>query len=160
MIFQWTEYKDADAALVDSWLDDYAVNETGLDEGWQTFYDYWTKENVDSAVENFCYIISKNNKPFSVIFLAVIEKQELLISEFIVSPTERGKGYGSAVLKELLLNCREMINANISVAKTVIYPSNIPSKKAFEKAGFKLYSVHPDGDATEYEFHFAGEYND
>ena len=36
------------------------------------------------------------------------------------------------------------------IADAVIFPSNKASQKAFEKAGFKYETIHPDGDAMYY----------
>ncbi len=148
--FEWTSYTNTHAELVDSWLDKDAVRKTGIEDGWQSFYDYWTKECPNVAGKSFCYIISKSGVPFGVMFLATIG-DTLLISEFIVAPKMRGKGYGAAVIADLVANCESLSDKKISTVHAVIYPSNIPSQKAFEKAGFIHTSTHPDGDAFNYE---------
>ncbi len=152
MRFNWAEYENSYARLVDSWLDESAVKSTGLDDGWQNFYDYWTEENkkYDNCT-GLCFLISENNIPFAVIYLG-INGEEMIISEFVVSPDKRGMGYGSDVLSELLANTKELLGKSFSAAEAVIYPDNIASKKAFEKVGFKLVSVHPDGDAINYKY--------
>ena len=74
------------------------------------------------------------------------------IQEFIVSPSYRGKGYGTAILNELLLCSNNIIGQDISFAEAVIYPDNIASQKAFQKAGFVYTNAHPDGDAWYYQY--------
>ncbi len=98
-----------------------------------------------------CFLISHEDNPFAVMYIGVIGN-EITISEYIVSPDKRGKGYGTAALKELLNNVTQLLNLNVSLATAVIYPNNIASIKAFEKAGFVLASKHPDGDALNYEY--------
>ncbi len=151
MQFEWRIYRDEDAVIVDSWLDDYAIRKTGLDNGWQNFYNYWTKENPDDNAKDYCFIISESNEPFAIIFAAVIGA-ELIISEFIVAPKKRSKGSGTAIISELMENSSQLLGIEITSAQTVIYPSNIASQRAFEKAGFMLVSQSPDGDALNYKY--------
>ncbi len=150
MRFKWEHYQNTHETLVDSWLDDVAVNFTGLDDGWKEFYDYWMQEAKESSCKDYCYIVSENNEPFGVIYIAT-QDPELTVSEFVVAPNKRGKGYGSAAINELIDNCDTLVSKHIGVAKSVIYPNNIASQKAFEKAGFSFVSTHPDGDAWYYE---------
>lgn len=78
MKFIWEKYADKYLELIDSCLDSEAVQYTGLDEGWQAFYDYWICENASyENCESFCYVISCDNEPIAVIFIAV-EKKFLL----------------------------------------------------------------------------------
>lgn len=46
-----------------------------------------------------------------------------------------------------------ILGRTIKDAEAVIFPDNIASQKAFEKAGFIFYSEHPDGDAWNYRYH-------
>lgn len=46
MNFCWKPYCPNDAGLVDSWLDASAIHATGLEDGWQSFYDYWMTESA------------------------------------------------------------------------------------------------------------------
>ncbi len=150
--FNWKPYRDVDAGLVDSWLDDYTISQTGIEDGWQSFYDYWMRENPGEG-KDCCFLISRDDLPFAVMYLAIIGS-EITISEYLVSPDKRGQGYGAAVLKELLDNTDSLLNIKASLAKAVIFPNNIASRKAFERAGFVLASKHPDGDAVNYEYRF------
>ena len=46
-----------------------------------------------------------------------------------------------------ILTCLER-----SKAEAIIFPSNIASQKAFEKAGFKYHHTQEDGDAMTYVY--------
>ncbi len=151
MNFQWRKYQDGDAKFVDSWLDRKAIKSTGLDDGWEVFYNYWTKENTEEKVASHCYIISNDNKPFAVVFLVVIDKL-LIVSQLIISPKMRGKGYGTQIIKKLLNDSIKILNTEIITVQAVIFPSNKASQKVFEKSGFTVESVHDDGDALNYEY--------
>lgn len=152
MKFKWEKYNSTHEKLVNSWLDDIAVKFTGLDDGWNEFYRYWMQEaKADETCEDFCFIVSECDVPFAVIYVAV-QLSELTISECIVAPSKRGKGYGSAAIKEFIDNCPLLTGKNIIKAHAVIYPNNKASQKAFEKAAFTFVSAHPDGDAWNYEY--------
>ncbi len=153
MQFDWKQYTSNDAALVDSWLDDCAVRGTGLENGWHHFYNYWMTENPSAEAKDRCFLISHENTPFAVMYLAIIDNC-ITISEYVVSPNKRGMGYGTAVIEELLHHSAQLLNINASVAEAVVYPNNIASKKAFENAGFMLVSKHSDGDAYYYRYKF------
>lgn len=152
MRFKWEHYQNTHHKdLVDSWLDGVAVKFTGLDDGWKDFYDYWMQAAEKSSnCKDYCFIVSENNEPFCVIYVAT-QDTELTVSECVVAPNKRGKGYGSASIKELIDNCAMLVGEHINAAKAVIYPNNIVSQKAFEKAGFAFVSAHQDGDAWYYE---------
>ena len=74
------------------------------------------------------------------------------VSEYIVRPDYRGKGIGSSALAELLMESELILDAEIAEVHAVIYPNNVPSQKAFEKAGFQFESEHLDGDAWNYRY--------
>lgn len=44
-LLEWQDYTKEYAALVNSWLDADTVRLTGLDEGFEAFYQYWQKES-------------------------------------------------------------------------------------------------------------------
>ena len=65
--------------------------------------------------------------------------------------TPSGQGLGGKLLQELLAG-EEIIGFAIENAEAVIFPSNIASQKAFEKAGFRYHHAHEDGDAFYYVY--------
>lgn len=150
MHFKWIDYSPDNAAVVESWLDDTAKRNTGCDDGWADVVDYWMHEPDSIPGENFwCKVILDNGKPFASVAVGLWDGV-FTVSEIVVNPEKRGQGYGSAALKELLTNGRTILGKDIETAKAVIYPDNIASQKAFERAGFTFESAHPDGDAWYY----------
>ena len=153
MKFKWVDYTTEYSHVVDSWLDSEAKKFTGCDDGWDEFFDYWCNYKNNKRGENFWgKVVFEGSTPFAVIALGMNDKGEFVISEYIVDPQKRGKGYGTATLYELLTNSMEIIGKDIRTAQAVIYPNNIASQKAFEKAGFCFSSMHPDGDAVNYTY--------
>lgn len=145
MAYLWYDYIPSTMSFVDNWLDESAVNSTGLDEGFRFFYEYWTNEEGFVLGDNFwCKVIFENDMPFAVVALCQHE-HKTVIMEVLIAPDKRGQGKGSTILKELL-NSEEILGFTIQKSEAVIYPSNIASQKAFEKAGFKYFQTHKDGN--------------
>ena len=152
MNFTWTDYKTENAALVDSWLDDTAVRMTGIEDG---FDDEW-RATLDEAkkfpgCKDFCKFVGENGVPFAAVKYGFYQNNAT-VSVIIVDPTQRGKGRGSAVLRELVANTNTLVGEKVDNFDAVIFPSNAASQKAFEKAGFVFGYAHEDGDALYYTF--------
>ena len=90
-------------------------------------------------------------KAFAVIEFCIHEGV-FTIMEMLVAPEKRGQGMGSKLIKELLEKSKTIIGIDIEKAEAIIFPSNIASQKAFEKAGFKYHHTHEDGDAMTYVY--------
>lgn len=149
----WKPYCNDNAPLVDTWLDAEAVRETGLEDGWQSYYAYWMAESRAGEGKDRCFLISQGNRPFAVMYI-VVSGGEMVISEYVVAPDWRGKGHGSAILRELLDNAARLLNTEVSQARAVIFPDNAASVRAFEKAGFALESRNHDafGESLNYAY--------
>ncbi len=152
MMFTWREYTEADASLADGWLDEAAIKLTGLDEGFDDCCQYWKEQPETLWGENmWAKLFCADGTPVGVCLLAM-EKGVLTVSEMLMDPKQRGKGYGSAALQELLAEGNAILGKQILSAKAVIYPDNIASQRAFVKAGFRFEKAHPDGDAWYYRY--------
>lgn len=152
MTFVWREYTEADASLADGWLDEEAIRHTGLDDGFGDCCQYWKEQPETLWGENmWAKMFCVDGAPVGVCLLAM-ENSVLTVSEILIDPMQRGKGYGSAALQELLAEGSAILGKQILSAKAVIYPDNIASQKAFKKAGFRFESAHPDGDAWYYRY--------
>ncbi len=155
MKYTWIDYNLAYKEMVDSWLDEDAKRFTGCDEGFDEYYQYWANDPETKIGENFwAKIIIENGIPVGIIVIGLREGV-FTISEFIICPNKRGKGTGTSVLLELLVHAKKVLGIEIEKAQAVIFPNNIVSQKAFEKAGFTFYYEHPDGDAWYYRYHFS-----
>ncbi len=151
--YGWVDYSKDYREIVESFLDDEAIKSTGCDDGFEAFYTYWMSEEDTRLNENFWFkVISTDQKPIAIIAIAKSPQNEFTVSEFIIAPTERRKGHGKAILKELLSNSSTILGERIDLARAVIFPSNIASQKAFAGAGFDFSFTHPDGDALYFEF--------
>ena len=152
MSYVWLDYSHADAPTVEAFLDDAARRMTGCEDGWEDYYTYWENHPDTHMGENFwAKVISLDDTPLAVMAL-FLHDGVLSVSEYIVAPDLRGKGHGSAILRDLLANSQEVIGAKINCARAVIFPGNEASIRAFEKAGFHFASAHPDGDALCYVY--------
>lgn len=152
MNFSWIDYNPETMGFIEKWLDEETVNATGLDDGWQDFYEYWLNDENTVYGENYwCKAIFESGIPIAVIAVGLNEGK-INIMEIVVKPEERGKGKGTSILNELLKNGEFIIGGAIVCAEAVIYPSNTASEKAFKKAGFVIDYIHEDGDAINYKY--------
>ena len=152
MKYEWIDYSHEYKTIADAWLDDEAIRFTGCDDGFDEFYKYWLNEPETKLGENFwAKIFAEDGIPVGVVAIAMWEGV-FTVSEIIVCPDKRGCGAGSAALSALLAYGKSILGTEITNAKAVIFPNNVASKRAFEKAGFNFSGEHPDGDALYYEY--------
>ena len=146
MNFVWQDYNPETMSYLESWLDEHTVKATGLDEGFRKFYEYWTNEDGFATGENFwCKVVFEKDEPFAVMAFCQHESK-MIIMEIVVKPEKRGQGKGSKLIKELL-DREDIVGFSVHKSEAVIFPSNIASQKAFEKAGYRYHHTHKDGDA-------------
>ena len=151
MNYDWYDYNPDTMLFVENWLDESAKKSTGLDDGFHAFYEYWVNEDGFVIGKNFwCKVVFENGEPFGVIAFCR-HNHKTIIMEVLIAPDKRGQGKGSALIKELL-NHKEIIGFVIQKGETVIYPDNIVSQKAFERAGFIYQNNCKDenGDSMRY----------
>ena len=152
MKFCWTDYDPVKMKFVEKWLDKKAVRFTGMDDGWEDFYEYWKNKKDTVLNQNYwCKIVSENEVPFGIVAIS-FHADSFLIMEMLIAPKMRNKGKGTLLIKDLLENSGQILGKAIHKAEAVIYPSNKASQKCFEKAGFAIKQVHDDGDAIDYIF--------
>lgn len=154
MRYTWFDYVPGSMDYVEEWLDEKAVLATGLEEGWKTFDTYWKTEGGCAAGENYwCKIVSRKDgaSPFAAVAFSLWE-EIVTVMEVLIAPEQRGHGNGTALLRELLDNGSEIFGHEIRRAEAVIFPDNTASRLAFQKAGFFLERIHPDGDALYYAY--------
>lgn len=154
MKYRWDDYASEHATLTESWIDDDARRFTGFDPGdtWTAYHDCLVHDEGMIPGENYwCKVISDAGVPFAVIAFSLYDG-EYTVMEYIVDPQKRGLGLGSSALRELLENGDIIIGRQIGKVMAVIFPNNVTSQKAFEKAGFTFDHAHPDGDAWYYKY--------
>ena len=58
MEYVWHDYNPKTMWYIESWLDENAIQATGLDEGFNSFYEYWANEDGFTVGENFwCKVV-------------------------------------------------------------------------------------------------------
>ena len=158
MKFIWRDYDTTDKTVIENWLDEEARFYTGIDGSFEDVYRYWLSESdISSENKIWCKVIFQANEPVAVLLMGVsspmhigCNEYDYTVSELIVAPGLRGKGIGTAVLKELIKHDIDILGKEILSAKAVIFPNNIASKRVFERAGFIYEFTHPDADAEYY----------
>lgn len=153
MDFAWNDYDPDTMNFVENWLDESAVESTGLDEGFRSFYEYWANEDGFAVGKNFwCKVISECDQPFAVAAFCCHDNK-MIIMEVLLAPEKRGQGKGSALIKELINN-EEILGFSKQNWEAVIYPRNVASRMAFENAGFRHSGNRNDenGDSMYYTY--------
>lgn len=152
MRFDWKDYAADTMPFVEDWLDDYAVRMTGMDDGWRSFHEYWiTEGGMTSGKDYWCKVVYDQTTPFAVIAFSLYEGN-YHVMELLVKPEKRGKGFGTAILCDLLSDGETIIGHRIDKATAVIFPNNPASQKAFEKASFAFDHANGEGDVWYYSY--------
>ena len=150
MSFIWKDYDPLSMPFIEKWLDENAVRMTGMDGGWRAFHEYWiTEGGMTPGKDYWCKVVYDQAAPFAVIAFSLYEGN-YHVMELLVKPEMRGKGFGTALLCDLLSDGEMIIGHRIERATAVIFPNNPASQKAFERAGFVFDPVNDDGDAWYY----------
>lgn len=138
------DYDRLEAKIVDSWLDDEAIRNTGLEDGFDEFFEYW---NGECGSDFSAKIAEFDGKPVAVV-TAAYDNGFVTIQEIIVAPDMRGRGIGTWAINELVEEAPSMYGP-IETYEAVVFFDNVPSQKAFEKAGFDK-RLHENSDAYIY----------
>ena len=154
MEFTWVDYRAEDAALVDSWLDDAAVAMTGIADGWDS---YWRAVLADAAnfpgCRDFCKLVYHGGEAVAAIVFGVF-RGRAVVSELVVAPHLRGHDLGTAILRELVANLRQLLGTDVTRVTAVAFSENVASQRAFLKAGFSLESVDEAAQVQNFVWNF------
>lgn len=141
MLFDWVDYTAKDAALVDGWLDETAVAMTGLDEGWDRYWQAVIADAVNyPGCKDCCKIVWKDGTPVAAIVFGCYQGNGT-VSEIVVAPAMRGKGLGSQIIRELVSCADSWFEEKVAQFDAIVFRGNAASRRAFQKAGFV-----PDND--------------
>lgn len=150
--FEWSDYRTEDAPMVDRWLDAGAIAMTGLDMGWD---DYWNAVLADAVnfpgCKDHCKLVSEHGLPLAVICFGCYDGVAT-VSEIVVAPRYRGSGYGTRILRELVTHAAELLGEKVDRFCAVIFPNNLPSQRAFSKAGFLFDCAREDEDGVSWNY--------
>jgi len=152
MTYHYIDYTPETEAVIDSWLDDDGAYFTGFEDGFASYYDYWINVPDHVPGENYwAKIICDKDTPVGVVVISLAE-DIFYFAELLIDPAKRGIGIGTTAIRELLENGKGILGRRIDRAEACIYPSNTPSQKVFENAGFRFDHAHPDGDIWYYTY--------
>ena len=150
MHLEWTDYRREDGKVVDSWLDEAAVAMTGLDQGWDA---YWQAVRSDGkhypGCRDVCKIIREQGQPIAAVCFGWYGGVTT-VSEVLVAPQRRGQGVGELILRELIALADGWTGEKTEKFQAVIFAKNAPSQRAFEKAGFAFAYEHEGSLNYEY----------
>ena len=125
-------------------MDDAAVAMTGIDSGWDK---YWNDVIADSAnypgCMDFCKLVSFDGVPVGAVVFGCY-CGDAVISEIVVAPYFRGKGFGPRIIQELVTHADVWFDDKINRFHAVIFSDNEASQKAFLDASFVLCTANGD----------------
>lgn len=131
---------EGDCDLLFTWVNDESVRQNAFNTSKISYEEHkkWFKSklNSNSSIVYICYL---EEKPMGQIRID-IEGNAGVIS-YSIAREFRGKGYGTEVLKKVV----DIIKAdNVKVGELIgkVKHSNIPSQRAFEKAGYECLKKH------------------
>lgn len=150
MNFMWEDYCTAQSGAVERLFDREALRFIGCDDGFRPFYDYWMEELGPDQF--WSKVLFQQGEIIAVIAFAKSPDGVFTIQEIVVAPEKRGCGYGLAALEELLRCGAEIFGQEIHLAEAVIFPSNLASRRMFEKAGFIHVEARSDEGGLFYQF--------
>jgi len=148
----WKDYCPEDSVFDSYVLDSEAIKMTGLDRGFDAYVNESQTDSKDfPGCKNFYKIVSEEKCTLALVSYGIYEGV-VTVAEIIVAPFYRRKGKGTELIKELLEICKATFGDAVKQFRAVIFPNNVASQRAFEKAGFHFESAHVDGDAWYYVY--------
>ena len=149
---EWKDYGPEDSVFVSQILDSEAVKMTGLCEGFDAYVNALIEDSANfPGGKDYIKVVFEGAHFLGVVVYGIY-KEIVTVAEIIVAPYYRNKGKGSEIIKELLDICKASYGDRVKQFRAVIFPDNIASQRAFEKAGFHFESAHEDGDAWYYVY--------
>ena len=156
MYYKWIDFDNSPyEEEIKKWCQDELSLRYATDEGdgIKEDYDYWRKE--DGFIHNetcFCKVVLEKEQPVAVLIMLGGEGYPLNINPIIVNPALRGKSHCTRIIKELVEHTDKIILQDLKWFSAGIAMENVACVRAFEKAGFILFSMHPDGDFADYHY--------
>lgn len=126
----------SDARLLFDWANDPATRANSFHSepiSWENHLS-WLEKKLKSGSSSF-YLFTIDEEPVGLVRM---EGSEPSIIGVTVAPNHRGKGLSSKMIRSA---CTAFRKKNDSSVLAYIKLSNIPSLKAFEKAGFEFYKM-------------------
>jgi len=164
----WLDYNDQFASEINGWLLHEETNKFLEIDDWHTAYLYVTKGDDFYYLNGkdgekcyyklnddyYCKLVFEKDKLIAVmsIYLNPVNKT-IHINPIIVAPDLQGKGYGTAVVKDFIVNVNNILKNNYcSKINILIEKGNEASKACFIKCGFIYLKDNDDGDFEMYEY--------
>lgn len=152
-INQWLKHEETNKFLeIDDWHSAYVNIITGVD----FYYENGEKSYYKLNYDYFCKVVIENNRLISVLNLYVnYADNSIQINPIIVAPILQGRGYGTAIIKELIGNPQNILRSNCySKIGIMIESDNLLSLRCFEKSGFNYVRDCDNGIFKIYEYEF------
>lgn len=145
MSFKFVRAAAADMNTMTEWHKSPSVRKWIYIDDWFAYYSA-VRDDPDY------YLYSVYSDGMLTAHIAAEKINGELAVDLIVNPQLQGKGYGTAVIKDMIIKTTGLFG-NIRSYTACIYPDNIPGRKCFEKAGF-VFCKEGSGSELVYKYEF------
>jgi len=137
-------YQNSDYLILKTWLSELSQFYDGHESG--KFIDQLVEREQEDELGYFTiakeiYVLREGIRPVGAICLNYKRGGSVKIGPFVVSPTERGKGFGTQLLQFAEKRAREKGKRKIYATTSHL---NIPANRIFQKCGFLIEAKFPD----------------
>jgi RimJ/RimL family protein N-acetyltransferase len=152
MKYTWQDYDKAEHYFIDTWEND-AIKRFACDGKWSEEWDYYLKESEYKAgFDTFCKVVSLNGTTLAAMIVFCNINNPVGINPIIVNPFYQNKGFGTEIMREFISELDCILPFHRGLIEVGVDTENTASVRLFEKVGFKLQAVHPDGDFAYYRY--------
>lgn len=144
MMLRFRPAVEADATMVFSWRNSYAVRLASFDSreiSWEE-HKQWFRQSLERTDRS---LLIAQDAEIPVGVLRFDRLDDVVEVSVFLDPAKMGRGYGTAILQAGITWARQHL-AGAKVMRAQIRPDNVASSKVFEKAGFvelrRVYEVN------------------
>ena len=143
MKFEWKNYRPKEHALLEIWFEKGFSSNSWLISKYATTSFTDDYESVRGGC-NFMKVVSHNGEPVAVVGVRDLIEYESkgrkirygMINPIVVNPKLLGKGYGTAVVKDLVENLKEITGISFRRLEAMVEKTNERSLRLFRGQGF------------------------
>ena len=155
MKLKWKDFDTEKDACLEEWMNkEYSENSLSIKKyaGWILDFGivdavgYFKRRMLNpelkKSMPDFAKVVCHNGESVAVVYIrcAAIDWDNKVfiacINPIIVNPRLVGKGYGTAVLKDLVLNSKKITGINVAKIGANVYQTNERSVRMFRHLGF------------------------
>lgn len=147
MNFEIIDYNIHKHKFLDEWIDESKNQNAKLINMYATFnepisktYQYFLEHPHDMAnIKSFIKLFANDNVIYGVVVFHYYNEKDkfyLGINPIIINPQFLGRGIGTKILKQIIIQAVKITRGHVDIVKADTEETNIASVKMLEKVGF------------------------